>query len=350
MPDIIANKSFLTRNESNAVKGLLILLIVLGHDIPFVDMTDSWMVMVWLYLFHLQSFFLLPFLYPLKPLDGKRFANLLIRYYIPFIVFLLPLLVIQLLRKLPTPPLYQLPIVFVGGGALFLRKFIGTQFLWFLPAMCICSILKELFALAPPALRKLLLVLGASAILCTIIATPKWLMNNNLDYARLAFRILFTGFLLRTMVQGRFSWTVPAGIAFALGTICFFLHYRLCIRPFTIGYTLTPFHHLLTLLMSISFVILLHHFRSILAQSSLLKLLGANSLFIYLFHIYWGYLGNWLLTKLHTPLMLSSVVCLAIMLGGGLSLALAIRKLPRLQSILFPNTLDDFSLAWRKKF
>ncbi len=350
MPDDFYNQSLLTHDESNAIKGLLILLIVLGHDIPFVDMTDSWMVMVWLYLFHLQSFFLLPFLYPLKPLEGKRLANLLIRFYIPFVVFLIPLLVIQLLRKQPTPPLYQLPIVFVGGGALFLRKFIGTQFLWFLPAMCICSTLKELHALVSPTARKALLALGASAILCTIIASPKWLMNNTLDYVRLAFRILFTGILLRIVIRGRTSWTIPAAITFLVGSICFFLHYRLCIRPFTIGYKLTPLHHVLTLLVSVSFVILLHHFRSFLAQSSLLKLLGANSLYIYLFHIYWGYLGNRLLTKLHAPLLLSSVVCLVIMLSGGFSIALAIRRCKTLQSIFFPNTVDDFTLAWKKLF
>ena len=350
MPDVFLKQSFLTHEESNAIKGLLILLIALGHDIPFVDMTDSWMVMVWLYLFHLQAFFLLPYLYPLKPLDGKRVANLLLRFYIPFVLFLLPLLTIQLLRRQPTPPFCQLPIVFVGGGALFLRQFIGTQFLWFLPAMCICCLLKELYALVSPITRKALLVLGASAIVCTILASPKWLMNNSLDYVRLAFRILFTGILLRTMLQGRFSWTLPATIAFLTGSVCFFLHYRLCIRPFTIGYILTPFHHVLRILMGLSFVVLLHHFRSFLAQSSFLKLLGANSLYIYLFHIYWGYLGNWLLTKMHAPLLLSAVVCLAIMLGGGLSIALALRRCPIIQSIFFPNTLDDFTLAWRKLF
>ena len=348
MPDVSLNQSYLTHDESNAIKGILILLIALGHDIPFVKMTDSWMVMVWLYLFHLQDFFLLPFLYPLKPLDRKRLANLLIRFYLPFIVFLIPLLTIQLLRKQPTPSLYQLPIVFVGGGALFLRKYIGTQFLWFLPAMCICSIIKELFAIATPIPKKIIILLGATAILCTILAFPKWLMNKNLDYVRLAFRILFLGILLRTMIQCRFSWTIPAIITFLIGSICFFVHYRLCIRPYTFGYALTPFHYVLTPLMSISFIILLHHYRTLLTQSHFLKLMGSNSLYIYLFHIYWGYLGNWLLAKLHAPLLLSSAVCLVIMLGGGLSIALAIRRCPILRSLIFPKTLDDFSLAWRR--
>ena len=348
MPDFSLNQSFLTHDESNAMKGVLILLIALGHDIPFVKMTDSWMVMVWLYLFHLQAFFLLPFLYPLKPLDGKRLVNLLIRFYIPFIVFLIPLLAIQLLRKQPTPPLYQLPIVFVGGGALFLRKFIETQFLWFLPAMCICSIIKEVFATAPPIPKRVMLLLGATTIFCTILTFPKWLMNNNLDYVRLAFRILFLGILLRLMIQSRISWHLPAAIIFLIGSICFFVHYRLCIKPYTFGYALTPFHHVLVPLMSLSFIIQLHHFRTLLTHSGFLKLLGANSLYIYLFHIYWGYLGSWLLTKLHTPLLLSSVVCLAAMLGGSLSIALVIRRCPILQSIIFPKTFDDFALAWRR--
>ena len=350
MPNAFSNQSFLIRDESNAIKGVLILLIALGHDIPFVKMTDSWMVMVWLYLFHLQAFFLLPFLYPIQQLRIKRVINLLARFYIPFVVFLIPLLTIQLVRKQPIPPLDQLPIVFVGGGALFLRKFIGTQFLWFLPAMCICSIIKELYALVSPIASKFLLVLGACAIFCTILASPKWLMNNNLDYVRLAFRILFTGILLRFLIQSRFSWTIPATITFLIGSICFFVHYRLCIRPFAIGYTLTPFYRVLTLLMSISFVILLHHFRTVLGKNCLLKFLGTNSLYIYLFHIYWGYLGNWLLTRVHIPLLLSSVTCLAAMLGGGLAIALVIRQFPLIQSLAFPNTLDEFFLAWKRVF
>ncbi|MBQ7178224.1 MAG: hypothetical protein IJS08_12480, partial [Victivallales bacterium] len=195
---------------------------------------------------------------------------------------------------------------------------------------------------------KIMLLLAATTILCTILAFPKWLMNNNLDYLRLAFRILFLGMILRLMIQSRFFWTIPAIITFLIGSICFFVHYRLCIRPTTIGYTLTPLYRILTLLMSISFIILLHHFRTLLTHSGFLKLLGANSLYIYLFHIYSGYLGSWLLTKLHTPLLLSSVVCLAAMLGSSLSIALVIRRCPILQSIIFPKTFDDFALAWRR--
>ena len=95
-----SSETLLSRDESSSIKGILMLLIVLGHDIPFVDWTDSWMVMVWLYLFHIHSFFLLPFLYPIKPLDFYRFWNHIIRYYIKFICFALPLLTINQLEYL----------------------------------------------------------------------------------------------------------------------------------------------------------------------------------------------------------------------------------------------------------
>ena len=41
---------------------------------------------------------------------------------------------------------------------------------------------------------------------------------------------------------------------------------------------------------------------------------------------------------------------LTIMLCGGLAIAVALRRCPIIQSIFFPNTLDDFTLAWRKLF
>ena len=57
---------YLTRDESNIIKGILILLIVLGHNHFLMD-GEYVRLQIQLYKFHVIEFFILPFFYKMKP-------------------------------------------------------------------------------------------------------------------------------------------------------------------------------------------------------------------------------------------------------------------------------------------
>lgn len=56
---------YLTRDESNIIKGILILLIVLGHNHFLMD-GEYVRLQIQLYKFHVIEFFILPFFYKMK--------------------------------------------------------------------------------------------------------------------------------------------------------------------------------------------------------------------------------------------------------------------------------------------
>ena len=54
---------YIDRNQSETIKGILILLIVFGHNHVLCPNTEIGGMMDYLYLFHIAGFFILPFFY-----------------------------------------------------------------------------------------------------------------------------------------------------------------------------------------------------------------------------------------------------------------------------------------------
>lgn len=86
------NYSFLEKSNSSGWKGILILLIVLGHNSilckPSIEAEHFYIWRSWLYTFHVWAFFVLPFLYGCKELNlmdivahtKRNFIKLLVPY------------------------------------------------------------------------------------------------------------------------------------------------------------------------------------------------------------------------------------------------------------------------------
>ena len=86
------NTSLLKRDLSVGWKGILILLIVLGHNSilckPSIEADHFYICRSWLYTFHVWAFFVLPFLYGCKELNlvdivkhaKRNFIKLLVPY------------------------------------------------------------------------------------------------------------------------------------------------------------------------------------------------------------------------------------------------------------------------------
>lgn len=152
------NTISLNREESTALKGLLILLIILGHNATFtIALPGSF---GYLYTFHVQSFFILPFLYNnydnTKHISFKDcFVKNFVRLYYPYILFFLILSLlcyitngnsIDINKLIDLKDDYNIPYlidaIFTGNYYL-IDFFTGFQHLWFLPVMFSMSVIKD---------------------------------------------------------------------------------------------------------------------------------------------------------------------------------------------------------------
>lgn len=151
------DKNFISRDASTGIKGLLIFLIILGHNSFF--SSETRIGMVYLYTFHIQAFFMLPFLYPHKELSFVRFRDYAVRLYYPFIIIFLFLSLINYfgcsLGIVPenvslgtmetTDKWKEFILTLITGNGYSIDYFSGFQFLWFLPVMFSMTLIKDLY-------------------------------------------------------------------------------------------------------------------------------------------------------------------------------------------------------------
>ena len=81
---------YIDRNQSETIKGILILLIVFGHNHVLCPNTEIGGMMDYLYLFHIAGFFILPFFYKTnKTISIEHIKSLVVRNYVPFFLICL---------------------------------------------------------------------------------------------------------------------------------------------------------------------------------------------------------------------------------------------------------------------
>ena len=165
----------LSRDKSSAIKGLLIFLVVLGHNHFFVD-SFSEGCYKWLYSFHVALFFILPFYYPEKPFSWNRVLTnakrLLWPYTYLFIIFSLISIFILKISVCDIGIIHT----YITGDFYRLRMYIGFQYLWFLPAMFSMLMFKDVFTSGNKTTRALLIALGG---ICFVFA---WVFLYNSPY------------------------------------------------------------------------------------------------------------------------------------------------------------------------
>ncbi len=223
--------SYVGRQESIWIKGFLTLLIILGHDVVFTVPLRGYGVMSWLYTFHIQGFFILPFLYGIstEAYSVVRLKDTAVRFYWPYFllttVFAVGLGAATGFRNFTFERLLHL-YVFCDGATI--REMCGVQIFWFLPSMMSTMLLKELYYRNKVCVRIFLLVLSVVYIACDIYANvsyasfPAWnsiVANIPLGGGN-AIQMLLLGVLLRRIYSliDRHQCYMPA---FVLSLICF---------------------------------------------------------------------------------------------------------------------------------
>lgn len=119
------------------LKGILILLIVIGHNSLITSVFGDFRRMV--YLFHVQSFFLLSACLSKGLPDRRKLADKLLRYEIPYLAFLLIYALVFTLVLRRGVGLRELPMgllsCVVAPTEASLKGVAGVVMLWFLPAL-----------------------------------------------------------------------------------------------------------------------------------------------------------------------------------------------------------------------
>ncbi|MDD6482274.1 MAG: acyltransferase family protein [Lachnospiraceae bacterium] len=278
----------ISKEASSAIKGVLILLVVLGHNSLLCNEwngsvpVERYFYWRWLYTFHVYCFFILPFIYNRKPYTKGNIIKYAVRLLYPYlwICALCAIINVYVLRN-PFAGWYELLRAVLYGSELLLDNTIGFNFPWFLPAMFSLLLLKDVYYSNGKIVRVILV--GIGIVLWFIV------LHGDMKFSTLgtfmplsivsAFRV-FPICLLTVWLAERISFSFISCCLTAIGFL--FLSFLLCVAQTCnaqlwkmIFYFVMPIAAFLFLLQICDF----------LSKSVLLIRLGRNSLQIYLYHV-----------------------------------------------------------------
>lgn len=347
-------KDNISFEESNAIKGLLIFLIILGHNRIFSAVASSqcWM---WLYSFHVYSFFLLPFFYPEKGINGDRIRNnavkLLYVYLIWFIIYSLcyqiMLHIVPSLAKSDTiPTAFQYILAMLTGSQSLLGNTSGFMVLWFLPVMFSMLLIKGL---------------------------RERFKNSKMWPIVFTFGVICYIMLIDFRYKAPFSYSIISNIdmvspiavfrglgAFAIGYLSFILYEKLkwwggvaYLLIFLIASTVwfifsvvdNSLYWILKPLMTVSFFLSIFCFRHYIGKSSLLQTLGKYSMPIYLVHPFLCILFSSEIFNLQVTSDMKGIILVIlsqiIITATSYGIVFLIYKLKYLKRFLFPDSYKE---------
>jgi len=322
------------------LKGLLIVLIVIGHNAlvtaAFPDLRRM------LYLFHVQSFFLLSACLSKGVPDRRKLVDKLVRYEVPYLAFLLLYTLFFTLVVRRGAGLGDVPaglarcVVAPTGEAL--KEVAGVYLLWFLPALVTFTLLDG--ALSKWAGRFAPVVAAALHVAVGCLPDPlgweiPWFVRRA---ALLLFPAACARILWRRVPAGRAAWPAAAA-ALATG----FVLARSGATDLVAG--IPPATLLLEDVFLVATFFALRDLPLPAALSRGLAILGRNSFVIYLCHtlVYQALLALFRLdASAGWPVGLVVVVAT---IGLSLAAGRAIAAVPRLESLLFPSGWADFRAA-----
>lgn len=334
------------------------LLIIFGHsgllttDFVTGERTVLWR---WLYHFHVYVFLILPFIYGYKQTeegdkktlrsDGKFYVDIqrfktdikhnLIKIGIPYCwFFALSALIFVTVAGGDFNPKGML-YAFMFGNQTLMDKYIGFNFIWFLPAILALIIIKSLWYNSSPAIRGCMLTVSIALWLLAIFKVlPQNTAGLYVPFSiSQAFYFLLLGVTARYLIE-----KVPvkktllcAALVFAGITLMVFYQDRMRL-PSVISYS-----DLYRLILPIATFVLLYGISNWLSKSRFLKLIGIYSFQVYLVHIYVINILQVLLLHYFPQSVGLGVVIYVLTLAISLGLAVAMVKVPFVNKVVFPK-------------
>lgn len=286
-----SNNSLLTKEESTNIKGLLILLIVLGHNM-FLNqsMVDGTYLphRRYLYLFHVSCFFVLPILYGYPFRFGRNASSenflydikaAFVRTLIPYLWFC-SLFVCYQIAAGGANPLGIIYAIVIGEQTIH-AEYLNEHFLWFLPAMFGLLFWKSIYYNVNKKIRIILLVSSLIIfILVTTMLVKKIPVMSILPFSLMrGLYYLSWGILVRHLIEYKFHEKTKM----VLGGVI------LCTLIFAIKENWPKWTYFddnvpLTAFMTILVSLILYRYRGIINNWAF-TICGKYSLYIYLYNV-----------------------------------------------------------------
>lgn len=352
----ITTNSLISREASTAIKGLMILLVVLGHtEMLNTDFAtgEKTFFYIWFHYFRVAIFMILPFIYGYKQTDGGEHAfekngwcvemqnvwsdlkRNLIRIGIPYCwVFAFSVLMFVTIKGGSFDPQGVL-YTFISGYQPLMSKYIGFNFVWFLPAMLALTTLKSLWYNSSRRVRGCLLTVSVVLWLLAIFRIlpqriPMYYVPFSLSQA---FYYLLLGLVARQLVK-RLSlkkalpWIVL--LIVALTVMMYFQ--RMGHFPRVIHYS-AFFRLVFPVLMFLP----IYAMGGWLSKSKFLTFAGKYSFQIYLVHVFVINALEVVLLHFFNQSIGLGIVIYVVALAISSGLAVLMVKVPVINKVLFPK-------------
>lgn len=341
----------------NAAKGILIVSVVLGHSRVTSDYVP-WL-FSFLYLWHVQSFFLLSVIRQ-KPITWARTKDIAVRYLVPFFWITTLLGVVRMLTgEAPLQRVGDLVQAWIFGSAPYIEKATGASVYWFLPTFFSLAVLTGLIANLPQV-RQRWAIAGviatglAQALLGWPLGNAMWPLGTGVLFYIAAQCYLFL--LVWTILTRKTIWlhagVILSGLFICVAPFVFvesppIVNVSLFMWPSSLGLALG------TYVLPICVAVLTLYVSRFSGVKRIFKGIGQRSMWIYLFHQFVLFAAWRVMSPLidESQSLLTSIGFIIIMTVIAISVSTAIGaliwKIPRLKALLLPGTWSEFSLGFR---
>ncbi len=166
-------QSLIARKHSTQIKGLLMLLIIIGHNAILMEHNGDFTLKSFLYSFHVWAFFILPFLYPIPTLSKEKIVRNAKRLLLPYTLLFVLFLIGYSILSHKTPEIKNTLLAFLSASQILLKDTIGFRLLWFLPTMFIVLLARDYYFYQNKYIR--LLIIAS----CVLILIYSLIDSNN---------------------------------------------------------------------------------------------------------------------------------------------------------------------------
>lgn len=325
----------ISKDNSTAIKGVLICLVMLGHNQYFTQALP-YGCFEWLYCFHVSAFFILPFLYKDHAFSWSRTWSYFKRLMWPYTYMFVSLFLLNIFLHQKGQFDLGLLNTYITGNFYTLRTYIGGQYLWFLPAMFSMLVMKDLTTNTGKKTKALMLSVSVIFFFCFWVFLYRCPYDKvvNLTLAKFSLFSFMLG--LAMMLLG--SWAKKSFIIKKMPPILSAL-IMVLLLVFILVTEQTPSHNYVV--WSCRFIgpiigfAFLYHIPW--GKMSLLKQIGKLSLPIYLFHqpIYASIYPIIQKSDINSALSLILTFCVALLLSYSISKIIMAQE--RIQLVLFPR-------------
>lgn len=336
----LPSASLISRHDSTAIKGFLMLLILIGHcemlthdpesgtRLPFKE---------YIYTFHVYCFFILPFLYGYNYKFGRDERNKNIkddlirnakRLLIPYCWFFLLSVSLFVTVGGGSFCIEGILWAFITGCERLIDTYAGFNFLWFLPSMFAVLMFKSIIYNSTKSVGVLIFMIGFFIwLLGVLFGLPIY------DFYKYSPISLIQGLLfcvLGVIVANLLSNKVVvffAPLLFVVASVFIIGFYGLYWQVALL------MHFAMPILTFVTF----YCFRNVLSKISLFQIIGKYSLYVYLVHMILYNVVNRLLLVLFPPSYFLGFISLVITITLSLGCAFIMDKTPQIQKYVFPK-------------